>query len=83
MPARKHIAPLLLGEAAEVDAVAAGWGIDKGVAHDEVLVGVVAEHHRLILCQGELGIAVPEELAAGGGETEIDIWHCFFFNVEC
>lgn len=46
--AREHIAPLLLGEAGEVDAVAAGWGIDEGVAHDEVLVGVVAEHHRLI-----------------------------------
>lgn len=83
MPAREHIAPLLLGETAEVDAVAAGWGIDEGVAHDEVLMRVVTEHYWLILCQGELGIAVPEKLAAGGRETKIDIWHCFFFNVEC
>ena len=73
MPAREHIAPLLLGEASEVDAVAAGWGINERISHDEMLVRVVAEHYRLILCQGELGIAVPEKLAAGGGETEIDI----------
>jgi hypothetical protein len=73
MPAREHIAPLLLGEASEVDAVAAGWGINERISHDEMLVRVVAEHYRLILCQGELGIAVPEKLAAEGGETEIDI----------
>lgn len=77
VPAREHIAPLLLGETAEVDAVAAGWGIDERISHDEMLVRVVAEHYRLILCQGELGVTVPEELAAGGGETEIDIWHFF------
>lgn len=77
MPAREHIAPLLLRETAEVDAVAAGWGIDERISHDEVLVGVVAEHYRFIFCQGELGVTVPEELAAGGGETEIDIWHFF------
>ena len=64
VPSREHIAPLLLGETAEVDTAAAGWGIDEGVAHDEVLVRVVTEHYRLILCQGELGIAVPEKLAA-------------------
>lgn len=73
--AREHIAPLLLRETAEVDTAAAGWGVDEGVTHDEVLVRVVTEHYRLILCQGELGVAVPEELAAGGWETEIDIWH--------
>ena len=75
MLARQHIAPLLLRKTAEVDTAALGRGIDERVAHDELLMGVVAEHHRLILCQGELRVAVPEELAAGDGETEIDIWH--------
>ena len=64
MLAREHIAPLLLRKTSEVDAVAAGWCIDEGVAHDEVLVRIVTEHYRLILFQDELGVAVPEKLAA-------------------
>ena len=79
MSAHEHIAPLLLGETAEVDTAAAGWGVDEGVAHDEVLVRVVTEHYRLILCKGGLRVAVPEKLAAGGWETEIDIWHLGLF----